>query len=105
MTETESVFIVFEETDNLYVNFFIAPDAAESWAKSDRMGDTILGPFDVEGDAGATPFEVVVGADQQELIEHLYHREAVVNAEGTHANLLGPYPVYKSMEEFEQQCR
>lgn len=104
MTETVSVFIVFEETDNLYVNFFTTADAAASWVASDRMGDTILGSFDIEVEE-PEPFEVVVGADQHEFIESLYLNDESHISTADHERLLGPFTVYDSIDSFERACR
>lgn len=104
MSKTASVFVVFEETDTLYVNFFTTADAAASWTASARMGDKVLGPFDVEVEE-PEPFEVVVGADQHEFIESMYLNDESRIPTADHASLLGPYTVYDSIESFERACR
>lgn len=99
---SQDIYVVFESTDALIVNCFTSLTEAKEWVDSDRMGETVLGPFTLDT-SKPIPFEVVFEVTKLPFtVENIYLEDTLEQSNmQSQYTYLGSYTVYESIEQFE----
>lgn len=91
------IYGVMESTDRLFINFFTDRESCNRWVASERMGDVMIGPFELDTFED-TPFNIILGCDAGNTIQSVYLEGEKY---GNHRELFGPYTVYADAEAFD----
>lgn len=95
---TQNVYVVMDELDGVFYNLFTNENAAGEWAKdSEKNGNTVRGPFEVDG-VSTPPFQVVIEYNGVEII-NVFSEDLADKYQGEN-DLYGLYTVYSSVDSY-----